>query len=178
MPSSRLMPPNTPKFISENMSKSKALVEMDKYIRPPMVVILVIYIVLMFIILDYIRKLEQTGCVCSTDWRRDFISWYVIIVLVWYVIQLLVTMFGSTDMLAITNGFGLIPFIVGIMTIIFVIVSYGYVKRLKEEKCKCSEAVGRTVLQILTWWYIVIWALVFVGLLIALLSALVVGLKM
>lgn len=177
MPASRLIPPNTPKFISNNMPKSKMLSEIESYIRAPMAVMLVIYIVLMLIILDYIRKLEQTGCVCAADWRRDYINWYVIIVLIWYFIQLLATLFGDLTVFATITGFGIIPFVIGIMTILFVVVSYGYVERLKKEKCKCSEATGRTVLQIVTWWYIVVWALIFVALLIGILSALSVAFR-
>lgn len=177
MPASRLIPPNTPKFISSRMPSNRLLSEIDSYVRAPLAVMLVIYIVLMLIILDYIRKLESTGCVCAADWRRDYINWYVIIVLVWYFIQLIATLFGDLKIFTTITGYGFIPFVIGIMTILFVVLSYGYVNRLKEEKCKCSEAMGRTVLQIVTWWYIVVWALIFVALLIGIMSAMSVAFR-
>jgi hypothetical protein len=129
-------------------------------LRLPFVLISVIWVVLYLVMFDYIRKLEQTGCVCSKDWRRTYIFWYLVIAIVLLVSQMAVAAFGDMFLLSKIVGFGAGSILFFIATVVFVVASLQYVHRLKVEKCKCSEASGRSVLQIVSWYHIITWAIV------------------
>ena len=38
--------------------------------------IILINVLLVLIFFNYVYQLEQNNCVCSDDWRRDFIKYY------------------------------------------------------------------------------------------------------
>lgn len=129
-------------------------------VRSMYVIIGLFYVVMLYVIHDYIRKLERTGCECSTDWRRSYISWYVIIMGVVALVQILAMSFGhGLQYLSAFAAYGIVPLLMFIGTILMVVFSLQYVHRLKKEKCKCSEGTGRVVLQVLSWYYVVMWAL-------------------
>jgi len=129
-------------------------------LRLPFVLASIIWVVLYLVMFDYIRKLEQTGCACAKDWRRTYIFWYLVVSIFVIVAQLAVAAFGDMFILSKVAGYGAGSVILFIATIIFVVVSLQYVHRLKEEKCKCSEATGRTVIEIVSWYHLIMWAVV------------------
>jgi hypothetical protein len=129
-------------------------------LRFPFVLISVIWVVLYLVMFDYIRKLENMGCECSKDWRRTYIFWYLIVAIVLLASQMAVAAFGDMFLLSRIVGFGAGSILFFIATIVFVVASLQYVHRLKHEKCKCSEANGRSVLQIVSWYHLITWAIV------------------
>jgi hypothetical protein len=141
------------------MKDSMVKAEHMNIFRGVIIVLGILYISVLLIIYKYTQELENTGCACSTDWRRTYISWYVMIMIVFVLVQILVSMFGNMEMLVNVMGMGLVPFVLLILTVLFVIYTFQYVNRLKREKCKCSEGTGRMVLQILSWYYVIMWAL-------------------
>ncbi len=88
-------------------------------------------IVIYLIILDYIRKLEATGCDCSKDWRRTFIYWYVAIATIYVLLQTLATAIGSQWLMMIISAYGLMPLMWFVATVVFVISTLQYVYRLR-----------------------------------------------
>ena len=141
------------------MKDSMVKAEHMNIFRGVIIVLGILYISVLLIIYKYTQELENTGCACSTDWRRTYISWYVMIMIVFVLVQILVSMFGNMERLVNVMGMGLVPFVLLILTVLFVIYTFQYVNRLKREKCKCSEGTGRMVLQILSWYYVIMWAL-------------------
>ena len=99
----------------------------------------IFYVILYTYVFLYIRKLEEIGCECSNDWKRDFIYLYVCIFIP----------------LIILRVFDLVPKIVMVimafMTIAFIVVVFFYIHELKKKKCECSESNTRTVLEIVNY---------------------------
>lgn len=153
------MAKNYAKDLKSNVDKLNSRVSrtVRNYVHAPMIVLAIVVLTFLAISFNYIRKLEETGCECSKDWKRDYIFWYLVASIFFWVLYIAVLAFGD-DWGLMTS----IPMIVfrtlfTIATIGFVVISLLYVHRLKEEKCKCSESAGRVVLQIVSWYHVVIW---------------------
>lgn len=138
--------------------------------RIPAIVSSVILIVLYLVMYDYVRKLEgvpgdpmNPPCPCSEGWRQTYIFWYIIASILIILINSIMLMFDIHGPLNVIMG--IVAVIYEIATVLFVIFAIQYVNRLKREKCECSEAVGRNVLQVVSWFYVVMWAVVLVSML-------------
>lgn len=103
--------------------------------------ILSILIIIAYVwILYYLLRLEQIGCKCALNWRRTYIMGFIIFIL----ISQFLLFFAHKNIMALA-GLGLVFFIASIANIVIMLQ---YVHYLKEEKCKCSEADGRLVMEI------------------------------
>jgi len=103
-----------------------------------MIAILFMYIVTVAVycyLLYWIWKLEKTGCVCSKNWRRDFIMYWMII---YSFIALLI--------LLVKNLYVIILF--ASCNIAFIVIVFQYVHKLKTIKCECSDGTERKVMEI------------------------------
>lgn len=143
--------------------KSSSLSPVLFALKTPFILTNILMIVVYLIILDYIRKLEATGCDCSKDWRRSFIYWYVAIGTIYVLLQTLVIAIGSQWLTILISLYGMMPLLWFVATVVFVISTLQYVNRLKKEKCMCSEAAGRTVLHIVGWVHLILWAFILFG---------------
>lgn len=106
--------------------------------------IYVVYIVLWGYILSYIVKLEKTGCPCSKDWRREFIKYYLVFMLLLIILRMF-EMYSPTSMppILMTLQF--------VLSVGFVMVVYHYIHDLKQKKCACSESMARDILEIVNY---------------------------
>lgn len=96
----------------------------------------IFFVVIQLLIINYLYKLETTGCKCALDWRRNFIMFFLVIAIV----NLLVTSFLTHEQ---------IPFIQTLVTVlglVNVIVTLQYVNKLKIEKCECSKSIYREIM--------------------------------
>ena len=158
--------------MKRNFSNKTAELEaqMASTMRIPAIVSSVILIVLYLVMYDYVRKLEgipgdptNPPCPCSEGWRRTYIFWYIIASIAIILINAIVLMFDISGPVKMLMGG--VAVVYEIATVLFVIFAIQYVNRLKHEKCQCSEAVGRNVLQVVSWFYVVMWAVVLVSML-------------
>jgi hypothetical protein len=145
------------------VNKSSSSSPLTFALQVPFIFSNILMIVVYLIILDYIRQLEATGCDCSKDWRRSFIYWYVAIGTIYVLLQTLAIAVGQQWLTMIISVYGLAPLLWLIATIVFVVSTLQYVHRLKKEKCACSEAAGRTVLHIVGWVHLILWAFILFG---------------
>jgi hypothetical protein len=109
-----------------------------RYQQPNTTILLIsllVNIALFGYIISFILKLEQTGCKCSKDWRRDYILFYCIYTIATLATQLLYP--------ATMKYLAPVSMILGLLFIIFTLQ---YVHELKEKKCLCSDNTGRFVL--------------------------------
>lgn len=97
----------------------------------------IITIILFAYILTFVYKLESTGCECAKDWRKGYIIAYSIYFIAHALLQVLSP--GSQILYALTP----LTFAAGIL---FVVFTLQYVHRLKNEKCECSNKIGRVIL--------------------------------
>ena len=89
------------------------------------------------LILYYLFKLEQIGCKCALNWRRNFIIGFLFVAIFAMVISklpenLMMFFLATFSVLVIAN----------------VIIMLQYVHYLKKEKCKCSESQLRNIITI------------------------------
>lgn len=101
--------------------------------------LVVAMIIIELLILRYLVHLEQIGCRCAMDWRREYIIFFIALT----VVYALVSLFMGPQQIPVIQ-FTL--FILGILNVIFVIQ---YVNRLKKEKCECSESVYREIMYVI-----------------------------
>lgn len=145
--------------------------------RIPALLSSIVLIVIYLVIYDYVRKLEAVpvpvppgtqhapvpGCPCSADWRRTYIAWYVIIGILIIVVNAIFLMYEVSGPIKVVMAS--VHALYELATLLFVIFAIQYVNRLKREKCQCSETAGRTVLQIVSWFYVAVWALALISIL-------------
>lgn len=132
---------------------------LQAYVHAPMILIAIVVITLQAISFNYIQKLEQVGCECAKDWKRDFIFWYLVVSIIYWVFMIVVMSFGDKWNLMTSTPLYVFKILFNLGTIAFVVITLMYVSYLKKEKCKCSESAGRLVLQIMPWYYVATWAL-------------------
>lgn len=112
------------------------------------------------LILHYLLRLERIGCQCALDWRRDYILFYLGLL----VVLSLVNLFFSPY---VASMFQFSMFVLGLFNVAFTLQ---YVHRLKEEKCACSLSVYREVMYVLAVVNAFLYGLVFLFLLLMLFS--------
>jgi glucose-6-phosphate-specific signal transduction histidine kinase len=91
-------------------------------------------------ILNYMYKLHEIGCTCADDWRRNYIMYFIIFLIIVFLLQIL----------GVINNKSFSPFIMTIyfiLTVVFIMIVYHYIYDLKTKPCKCSEDTARTILE-------------------------------
>jgi hypothetical protein len=111
--------------------------------------VLVVGIPVWLVMLHYINQLETIGCVCAMDWRRSFIKYYIIF--------LIVFLFATACDLCRNLDFGPIVFTINfIISMIFVFIVYQYIHDLKVNLCTCSVGILRDMLEIINYMQIIL----------------------
>jgi hypothetical protein len=96
----------------------------------------IFFVVVQLLIINYLFKLEKTGCKCALDWRRNFILFFMVVA----VVNLLVTSFLTHEQIP------LVQTLVTVLGLVNVIVTLQYVNKLKTEKCECSASIYREIM--------------------------------
>ena len=104
-----------------------------------------ISILLFAYILNFLIKLESTGCECAKDWRRQYIMFYMAYMLLFTFTSLLVLFAKKPHPMLVRLHAILSPLSI-FLGILFIVFTFQYVHRLREEKCVCSEDLGRSIL--------------------------------
>lgn len=106
----------------------------------------VINIILYFITFSWIVLLEKNKCECSTNWKRDFIKYYIIfqiifiIIYVTYEIMSFYKLVKNYDFLFDALKYVMLMTEIGFVSIVFI-----YIRDLIRNKCKCSESPKRDI---------------------------------
>lgn len=111
----------------------------------------------------YLDKLEKIGCACALNKTRT----------------LLMVSIGVVVVLRLVDAFFPLPnlaqLLVTFASLAFVILAFVYIRRLKNEKCKCSETTARNVMEVYIWLVVGIWILAVLLLLVAVFNVFAVG---
>ena len=106
----------------------------------------IINIILYFITFSWIVLLEKNKCECSKNWKRDFIKYYIMTMI------LFVVSYGIYEIMSanrIINNYDFIfDFLRNIMLISeigFVAIVFVYIRDLIKNRCKCSESPNRDI---------------------------------
>jgi len=115
-----------------------------------MLIIIAVYCYLLY----WIWKLEKIGCVCSRNWRRNFIM-YVMIVYIFAIWLLII----------VKNKYfnGILVILFTILYIASMVIIFQYVNMLKKIKCECSDGTERKVMEIFNYIQIGLFILGIIG---------------
>jgi hypothetical protein len=119
----------------------------------------VLYIILLIIILlininasIWIAKLEKINCACSDNFMRNYIKYFLFVMIPAIIVQLFVAIYmysNNINSICMSNTMlmfiGFSRFIFGIFYIINICIAIIYINRLKELNCECSEDIRREV---------------------------------
>ena len=94
-------------------------------------------------ILTYMFKLEKNNCKCALGWKHKFVQSMIMILLIYQFIS-----FFMDKESRVTKG---IKMIMGVLAIVYIIITFMYVKELEDTDCKCSEDPARTTLKVLNY---------------------------
>jgi hypothetical protein len=106
----------------------------------------VINIILYFITFSWIVLLEKNKCDCGKNWKRDFIKYYILAMIVFTLMCAIYEKMASYNMV---NNYDFIFdklwYILFVSQIVFVTVVFIYIRDLIKNKCKCEESNSREV---------------------------------
>lgn len=96
----------------------------------------------------YVVRLERIGCDCAIDFRRIYIQWFTLALIIIGVINIALRLTGGDVGLAVLSM--VLSPIMFVATLLYVIYVIQYINRLRKEKCTCSEGMARSILYIVT----------------------------
>lgn len=103
--------------------------------------------------LMWLQKLEELNCACSEHWMRNYIKYYLYVIIPMFFIGLIVNIYAysanisineinNNDLFIFYRTFSGIVSLFGFANIFIVII---FINRLKELNCECSEDIKREV---------------------------------
>ena len=96
-----------------------------------------IVILVNILILVYVVNLEKNKCECSSDWKRDFIKYFTIILIVLNVVVLFVPQIKKSKNKALLLLLGLLA-LVNLFNIAILLVYYVELNEKQRTGCECS----------------------------------------
>jgi hypothetical protein len=117
------------------------------------VILNIIAIIINFLALLWIQKLEEISCKCSENWRRDYIKYFLYAYFIMLVVGIFVNIYllmshETTEAMHdsfVYNIYAVVVFIFGFFGFMNIFVSIFYIKDLKDMNCQCSEDTKREV---------------------------------
>ena len=103
--------------------------------------------------LMWLQKLEELNCACSEHWMRNYIKYYLYVIIPIFFIGLIINIYAyvadvsinqihNNDLFIFYRSFAGIVSLFGFANIFIVII---FINRLKELNCECSEDIKREV---------------------------------
>lgn len=101
------------------------------------------FIVALYIVfLVYLFKLEKVGCDCALNWRRNYMIAFMIFALSTNLVSIIVPSLKLSIVFVIISA---------VLSLMFLIVTIQYVKKLKKDKCDCSKDLTREIMFYYSW---------------------------
>jgi hypothetical protein len=117
-----------------------------------LILVIIPVVVIYSLTLQWIHKLEEIKCVCSNDYKRDVIKYYLYIYLATLAFTALLAITSVFVDISKNNVFKFLkPFmnifrvLMSIFSFVTVIMSVIYISNLKAIDCKCSEDIRREI---------------------------------
>ena len=111
------------------------------------VIIYFINIVLYFLTFSWIIMMEKENCTCSADWRRNYIKYYLISIVLYIIIMIIHTLVFNNRYAYI---FTLLNYWFLVSELIFISIVFVYIKDLIKKRCECSKSINRDITLIYT----------------------------
>ena len=98
-----------------------------------------------YILISYIKSLEQKNCACSNDRRRKYVKFYGYFIFMFSILLLIVNIFlGQRSNLLLQNIIRIISFSVNFLAAYLL---YSYSNILEDSSCKCSNSWRKTFMR-------------------------------
>tara|TARA_B100000686_G_C16772222_1_gene965935 strand:+ start:1499 stop:2002 length:504 start_codon:yes stop_codon:yes gene_type:complete len=118
----------------------------------------ILVILIFYVFLKYVLDLEKNDCSCSSDWKRDYIKYFSIAIIILSPLEAL-----KPDFFHNNKNFTLIYYLLQfIFSVIFLISSILYIKELREKKCKCSEDHKRTFMEVYSYIFLILYSIIII----------------
>lgn len=94
------------------------------------------------VIMWYLRMLEKTGCECALDNHRTFLYVFAWAMIVYQIALMCVSVVLPRGALSIPMPSSLVWASVplAILNVVYIVVAWNYIARLRREKCACADA--------------------------------------
>ncbi len=102
-------------------------------------IIAVLAIILFSWFFQYLKSLEDNGCKCALDNRRVVLMVCIVVIILGRVIAIFTKLPAFAEM------------VLGVVSLVFLVVSIWYASYLRKVKCECSESSARTVMEYYSW---------------------------
>jgi len=103
---------------------------------------LVLPFIIGYILISYIKSLEDKKCACSSDIRRKYVKFYGYFLILFSLFTLVINLiFRQVSNIKIQNIFRIISFSINILAAYLI---FSYSKILQDSTCECSLSWRRT----------------------------------
>ena len=98
-----------------------------------------------YILVSYIKSLEDKECACTNDRRRKYVKFYGYFIIVFSILLLVINLiFGMRGNALIQNIIRIVSFSVNFLAAYLL---YSYSNILEDSSCQCSESWRRTFMK-------------------------------
>jgi len=119
---------------------------------------LILPLIIGYILISYIKSLENKKCACSSDIRRKYVKFYGYFLILFSLFTIVVNLiFGKICNIQIQNIFRVISFSINILAA-YLIFSYSNI--LQDSTCECSISWRRTFMKFYGYFLSIIFSLV------------------
>ena len=101
-----------------------------------------IIVALYIAFLVYLFKLEKVGCNCALNWKRNYMITFMIFALSTNLISIIIPSLRHNVVFV---------FISAVLSLMFLIVTIQYIRKLKNDKCDCSKNLTREIMFYYSW---------------------------
>jgi len=91
--------------------------------------------------------MEKENCTCSADWRRNYIKYYLISIVVYIVIMFMHALLFKNKYEYI---FRMLNYWFLVSELIFISIVFLYIRDLIKKRCECSKSINRDITLIYT----------------------------
>lgn len=103
--------------------------------------------VLRFIIFSifflYVINLERDNCECSIDWKREYVKYFSLTLVIFSIIEFIFPL--------VYSKLYFIQFLLGLGGLAFIFIVVSYIRDLKRNDCRCSKDWKRTAMEVYAW---------------------------
>lgn len=89
----------------------------------------IILIIVTLLMLTYIHNLEKSKCLCSKNWKQDYIKLYSVSVFIILILSLVTPVMDSC---------GMLRKVISLATLFNIPILYLYIRELKQNDCVCA----------------------------------------
>lgn len=117
----------------------------------PCILFVLLLVAVQTYILKYVSTLEKIGCVCSDDYRRTYIKYYLVVVIVYGLAVAIFDAFRSPSAVvpaAFVNVWFAVSSVMWVASVVYLVLAWQYTKRLTVDKCECADGIELQVWRI------------------------------